>query len=113
MKKRLFKIGMGIIVLSFLLVLGACDLVPPDAPKITGSFTNTTTTIRWSEVSGAKEYTVYYGTSSATADPSTFTALATTKKTTYTHVTNYKHSYAVKASNNAGDSDFSNVIYVP
>ena len=104
-------IGMGIIVLSFLLVLGACDLVPPAAPYIQGSYTYTTTTLSWSAVAGANEYIIYYGSKNGSSSPSTFSVLTTTTRTSYTHYTTNAYYYAVKASNNAGTSDFSNVIY--
>jgi uncharacterized protein (DUF427 family) len=119
MRKRFTKAVLGLAVLMFMMVLGGCDdplLEPPAAPYITGYFTNTYTKIEWSSVTDATEYIIYYAPNSqgqyATPPPtSTFIKLGSTKSTSYTDYTGFARFYSVKASNSAGDSGFSNVIW--
>jgi hypothetical protein len=114
MKKRLLKIMLGIVTLSFLVILGGCDLLfgtNLEAPYIDISWTLQDTTISWSKVSGAREYIVYWGQFGGSSDPSTFTKLRTTSSTSYKDVTADKRYYAVKASGTKGESDFSNVVW--
>ena len=108
------KIALGIFLVLFALILAGCEeeVVTPDAPFISGSFTSTINTIRWSGVYGAEQYIIYYGNYSGSSDPSTFTRLGTTKANSYSDTTTYKRYYAVKASNSAGTSGFSNVIFL-
>jgi hypothetical protein len=114
MKKNLLKMGIIAIALSFLFLLSGCDelfLEPPNAPFITGSYTATTTTISWNSVSGAKEYLVYAAPGNTT-NLNSFSLLGTTTATSYVDYTTAARSYAVKASNSAGTSGWSNVAIV-
>jgi len=118
--KNVIKV-FGIIALFAIVGLGmtACGNIeePPAAPYISGSYTSTSSTIVWSPVSGANTYTIYCTyTSNYTTynyDASRFSYLATTSSTSYTHYTSSKYAYTVTASNGAGTSGFSNVVYVP
>jgi hypothetical protein len=121
MKKNLFVFSIMSIVLLCLLVLGGCVVKTPDAPFIMVEYDTHTyegvylatnrygVVISWAEVPEAQEYIIYYGKN---LDTNLFTRLNVTELNHITHVYKReegKYYYAVKASNSAGTSGFSNV----
>ena len=122
MKKWHNILGMAGVALV-LALLGSCVHAAPDAPYITvkgnisGGLGNyyCNVNISWEEVPGADEYIIYYGYG---LDPELFTRHSSTRYNYAFHGyrienpydTGKIYHYAVKASNIAGTSAFSNVV---
>ena len=114
----------GLLMAGGLILTGCDDLVststggdnysggnsgnPPSAPYIVGTFTNTSTTLSWSPVSGATSYEVYTVTVGNTY---TYQRIATVYITSYTHYTTLAYNYAVRAKNSYGYSEYSNYVH--
>jgi fibronectin type 3 domain-containing protein len=112
-KSKLYLTGILCSLLVFGFVFSSCAVSAPNAPVISGSYTATTTTIKWSAVSGATSYDVYYASISSMSSDSAYSKLKNTTSTSYVHTTDKKYAYRVKAVNSFGESGFSNTVYVP
>jgi len=111
--KRLFS---GFVVLGFLLVLilwTSCSFFEkPDAPSgLTAVYKEADdyVELKWDHITGVSQYEVYRGDNE---DPETFTEIADPDEAWYDdfEYDYYNRFYAVRAENNAGTSDFSEVV---
>lgn len=87
---------------------------PPEAPVLTDpgddGFSGVSFSLEWSEPAETDEYTYEFDTGSAFTNPTSSTLTGNTFDVTVTTQTSETYYFRVKASNEAGDSNWSNIV---